>query len=70
MLEDALALSVLVERRGQIGQREEQILDAWQPVISVDTTKRELVGNFQNNGREWCRKGTPERSTFTPDDLG
>jgi len=32
-----------------------------QPVISVDTKKKELVGNFKNAGREWRPKGTPER---------
>jgi hypothetical protein len=31
-----------------------------EPVISVDTKKKELVGNFKNNGREWRPKGTPE----------
>ncbi len=31
-----------------------------QPVISVDTKKKELVGNFKNNGREWRPKGKPE----------
>jgi hypothetical protein len=31
-----------------------------QPVISVDTKKKELVGNFKNNGREWRPKGSPE----------
>ena len=30
-----------------------------QPVISVDTKKKELVGNFKNGGREWHPKGTP-----------
>src|ERR1700693_5139844 len=35
-------------------------LAANEPVISVDTKKKELVGNFKNNGREWHRKGTPE----------
>ena len=29
------------------------------PVISVDTKKKELVGNFKNGGREWQPKGTP-----------
>ena len=32
-----------------------------QPVISVDTKKKELVGLYKNNGREWQRKGEPER---------
>ena len=31
-----------------------------QPVISVDTKKKELVGNFKNAGREWRGKGDPE----------
>jgi transposase len=30
-----------------------------QPVISVDTKKKELVGNFRNEGREWRPKGKP-----------
>jgi len=31
------------------------------PVISVDTKKKELVGNFKNGGREWQPKGEPDR---------
>jgi Rhodopirellula transposase DDE domain len=31
-----------------------------QPVISVDTKKKELVGDFKNGGREWHPKGEPE----------
>jgi transposase len=31
-----------------------------QPVISVDTKKRELVGNFKNHGQELRPKGNPE----------
>jgi len=31
-----------------------------QPVISMDTKKKELVGDFKNAGREWRPKGTPE----------
>jgi len=34
-------------------------LAARQPVISVDTKKKELVGEFKNGGREWARKGEP-----------
>jgi hypothetical protein len=30
------------------------------PVISVDTKKKELVGDFKNGGREWQPKGEPE----------
>ena len=31
-----------------------------QPVISVDTKKKELVGDFKNAGQEWHPKGEPE----------
>jgi hypothetical protein len=31
-----------------------------QPVISVDTKKKELVGRFKNGGREWQPQGEPE----------
>jgi len=30
------------------------------PVISVDTKKKELVGNFKNDGRKWVKKGKAE----------
>ncbi len=32
-----------------------------QPVVSVDTKKKELVGRFANGGREWQLSGEPER---------
>ncbi len=32
-----------------------------EPVISVDTKKKELIGDFQNGGRELRPKGTPEK---------
>jgi hypothetical protein len=35
-------------------------LKADEPVISVDTKKKELVGNYKNNGREWHPRATPE----------
>ena len=31
-----------------------------QPVVSVDTKKKELVGDFRNSGREWRPQGDPE----------
>jgi len=34
---------------------------ASQPAISVDTKKKELVGDFKNGGREWQPKGEPEK---------
>ena len=32
-----------------------------QPVVSVDTKKKELVGSFKNGGREWQPAGCPEK---------
>lgn len=32
-----------------------------QPVVSVDTKKKELVGEFKNAGQEWQPKGQPEQ---------
>jgi transposase len=34
-------------------------IDRGQPVISVDTKKKELVGDFKNGGRELAPKGSP-----------
>jgi hypothetical protein len=34
---------------------------AGQPVISVDTKKKELVGNYKNGGTDWRPKGSPLR---------
>ena len=52
------------DRDAQFHYLNEQIHGAQQrgePVISVDTKKKELVGDFKNPGREWRPKGTPER---------
>ncbi len=35
-------------------------LSRQQPVISVDTKKKELVGDFKNGGKQWRPKGDPE----------
>ena len=32
-----------------------------QPAVSVDTKKKELVGDFKNNGRQWRPAGHPEK---------
>src|SRR5262249_41785226 len=37
-----------------------------QPAVSVDTKKKELLGDFANGGREWRRPGEPERG-LVPD---
>jgi hypothetical protein len=36
-------------------------VDAGDPVISVDTKKKELIGNYANGGREWQPAGQPTR---------
>jgi len=44
-----------------------------QPVISVDTKKKELVGDFKNGGREWQPRATPEKALvhdFPSDAIG
>jgi hypothetical protein len=43
-----------------INQRIGQAQAEDQPVISVDTKKKELVGDFKNSGREWHPKGQPQ----------
>jgi hypothetical protein len=45
----------------QINATADQFFAQNQPVISVDTKKKELVGDFKNGGREWQPTGTPER---------
>ena len=44
-----------VNRRAKAFQR------SGDPVVSVDTKKKELVGDFRNGGREWRPKGEPEK---------
>ncbi len=44
-----------------INARVRQYMDLRQPVISVDTKKKELVGDFKNGGPEWRPKGQPEQ---------
>lgn len=44
-----------------INMRVQRYLDLRQPVISVDTKKKELVGDFKNSGAEWRPKGEPEK---------
>jgi len=48
-------------------------LERKQPVISVDTKKKELVGDFSNAGQEWQPQGAPERALvhdFPQDSIG
>lgn len=43
-----------------INAKVEAALSAEQPVISVDTKKKELVGQYKNGGKEWRPQGQPE----------
>ena len=43
-----------------INSQTKAALAADEPAISVDTKKKELVGDFRNAGREWHRQGQPE----------
>ena len=45
---------------GSINQQVTAALAAGEPAISVDTKKKELVGDFKNAGREYRPKGQPE----------
>jgi hypothetical protein len=52
------------DRDTQFGYLNDQASDhlgSGDPVISVDTKKKELVGQFANAGREWRPAGDPER---------
>ena len=44
-----------------IGRRVTAFQKQHQPVVSVDTKKKELVGEFKNSGQEWRPKGEPEK---------
>jgi hypothetical protein len=45
---------------GHINMMVQRFQQRGQPVISVDTKKKELIGQFKNGGREWQPKGEPE----------
>ena len=56
-----------------IAQRAKEFQRRDQPVISVDTKKKELVGDFKNAGQEWHPKGQPPAvrvHDFKDDELG
>ncbi len=58
---------------GYLNDQAQQHLAAGDPVISVDTKKKELVGPFKNNGAEWRPQGEPEQvrvHDFKDPDLG
>jgi hypothetical protein len=56
-----------------INAEAERFLAHGEPVISVDTKKKENIGNYKNNGHEWLPKGTPTEVNmhdFPNKDLG
>jgi hypothetical protein len=56
-----------------INRMTKQFLEQSQPSISVDTKKKELIGDFRNAGRRWLPAGEPERvrvHDFIDKDLG
>ncbi len=51
-------------------QRKEHVARQ-QPQLSVDTKKKELIGNFKNAGQVWCQKAVPVNThDFKQDALG
>ena len=44
-----------------INDKSQAALSSGQPVISVDTKKKELVGHYKNGGEEWRPQGEPEQ---------
>ena len=44
-----------------INAKVQQYIGRRQPVISVDTKKKELLGDFKNGGQDWRPKGKPQQ---------
>jgi len=65
-----------VDRNAQfeyINAQATAFLKGKRPVVSVDTKKKELVGDFKNGGREWRPRGNPHEvrvHDFMDKDLG
>jgi Rhodopirellula transposase DDE domain len=65
-----------VDRDAQFGYLNAQVIDhlgAGAPVVSVDTKKKELVGEFKNGGREYQPTGSPVKVNvhdFPDEELG
>jgi DDE family transposase len=56
-----------------ISQQVQRVQKRGQPVVSVDTKKKELVGDFKNAGQEWRPKDDPQKvrvHDFKDKDLG
>jgi len=44
-----------------ISQQVQRVQKRGQPVVSVDTKKKELLGDFKNSGQEWRPQGAPQK---------
>ena len=44
-----------------INKQVRQALATRRPVISVDTKKKELIGNYENEGRQWRKSKSPQK---------
>jgi len=58
---------------GYLNAQAQAHMDASNPVVSVDTKKKELVGAYKNAGREWSPAGKPDKvkvHDFIDPDLG
>jgi len=59
------------EQFAYLEQQKQTFLQAGWPVISVDTKKKELIGNFKNSGRRWCQTADAvNEHDFEQDALG
>jgi hypothetical protein len=55
-----VAVAVLASmQQSYIAEEKKQFLQRGLPITSVDTKKKELVGNFKNAGRVWSRTAGP-----------
>jgi hypothetical protein len=53
-----------LDRDGQFQHIDEQVRQALirgQPVVSVDTKKKEVIGNYRNSGRQWRTAKMPQK---------
>lgn len=56
-----------------INAKANELMERGEPVVSVDTKKKELLGDFSNAGREWQPKENPEEALvhdFPQDSIG
>lgn len=49
------------EQFNHINETAKEYIGQNQPVISVDCKKKEIIGNYKNNGKEWEPMGEPQK---------